>query len=132
MTKIKNITVITVTFIICVALLVGCGSGVKYEYVDDLPRATYSLDIVDKTAIEYEITPDVAASIARAVFINIHGEQYVNERELTVFDNTELLEDIEKYGEFYEVGLNKPNYTDGEFIAISKIDGRILKVYWFG
>lgn len=131
----KKLIKIVVLAIICIFVLVGCSNksirSIKYEYIDDGPRVGYSIDIVDQTKIKYEITPEVAAYIAKGVFINVHGEDYVNERVLKVYDNTELLSDVDKYGHFYKVSLNKPNHTDGEYIAISKEDGRILKLYRF-
>ena len=127
------IIVIILFLIIFIKDIVKGTQSVRYSVSgNDGLRVGYSIDIVDKTAIEYEITPEVAAYIAKGVFVNIHGEKYVEERELKVFENTQLLSDVEKYGEFYTVSLNHEGYTDGEFIAISKIDGRILKVYWFG
>lgn len=135
----KDIIILILIIFICMLLvflavdLTREKNTVKYS-VSDLEglRVGYSIDMVDDTAIEYEITPEVAAYIAKGVFTNIYGERYVNEQELKVFENTQLLSDVEKYGEFYTVCLNYPGYTDGKYIEISKIDGRILKVYWFG
>lgn len=117
--------------IICICVFSGCSeeNNIEYKYYSDLGRARYSIDNVNETSIDIEITPELAAYIAKGVFISIHGIDYVNERELVVYDNTESFDDLSKYGEFYTVSLNLKGYTGGEYIAISKINGEILKVY---
>ena len=123
-------------YIVCICIFSGCkttsmnSGGVEYRYYDDLGRSSYSIDSVNETSINFEITPETAAYIAKGVFIGIHGEEYVNERRLTVYDKTESFDDLNKYGEFYTVSLNYEGYTGGEYVAISKANGEILKVYW--
>lgn len=91
----------------------------------------YSLDDIN-TTIQYEITPEASAYIAKGIFINVYGEDYVEGHIFDVFDCSEQEQDLEKYGKFYEVSMTKPGRTDGPVVVVSKNDGRILKVYSSG
>lgn len=91
----------------------------------------YSIDeIYPDAVLSYEITPEMAVEIAKIVLKNLYDESYVKKLAFSVVENAQSQSALEKYGEIYDIFASEyySDGTSGEYVAISKVDGRILKV----